>query len=702
MAAEPNKNILQYLHLPGGSEIVLGLGVVAILLVMILPLPTAVLDMLLAFNITFGVIVLLNALYTLKPLDFSVFPSLLLILTLFRLSLNVASTRLILLHGGEGEAAAGQVIKAFGHFVIGGNYVVGLIVFVILVVINFVVITKGAGRIAEVAARFTLDAMPGKQMAIDADLNAGLIDESEAKARRAVISREADFYGAMDGASKFVRGDAIAGIVITIINIVGGLIIGVVQQNLDVVLAAQRYTILTVGDGLVTQIPALVVSTAAGIIVSRAGSEVTMGKEVGRQFRLQPRALLLSGGISVLLGLVPGLPLAPFMTLGIVIIFIGYMVTRQQIVVKEEKKAEEKRQAAAAPPPPPEQVESLLPLDVMELEVGYGLIPLVDEEQNGELLDRIRSIRRQFALEMGFIVPPMHVRDNLQLKPGEYAVLIKGIEVARSELMVGYMLAMDPGDAKMNIEGIETREPAFNLPALWIPEKKKEEVQRAGWTVVDLATVISTHLTEIIRTHADELLTRQDVQKLIDTVAKTNSKVVEELIPALLNVGQVQKVLQALLRERVSIRDLQTILETLADRAMMTKDAELLTEFVRQRLARSIVRQYETRDGELPILTLGPDIEDLMSKSITETDRGSYISMDPELGQRIIHAINQAYEKHSQLNHQPILLCSPLVRRYVRKLTERFIPNMAVLSHNELTPTVQLKVLGEAGFMNAN
>ncbi|MBF0530252.1 MAG: FHIPEP family type III secretion protein, partial [Deltaproteobacteria bacterium] len=374
----------------------------------------------------------------------------------------------------------------------------------------------------------------------------------------------------------------------------------------------------------------------------------------------------------------------------------------QQTVVKEEKKVEEQRQASAAPSSSPEQVEALLPLDVLELEVGYGLIPLVDEEQNGELLDRIRSIRRQFALDMGFIVPPMHVRDNLQLKPGEYAVLLKGIELARSELMVGYYLAMDPGDAKPMIDGIETREPAFNLPALWILEKKKEEAQRAGWTVVDPATVISTHLTEIIRKCADELLTRQDVQKLIENANKTNAKVIEELIPNLMNVGQIQKVLQALLRERVSIRDLQTILETLADRAMLTKDPELLTEFVRQRLARSIIRQYETREGELPILTLGPDIEDLMTKSISETDRGSYISMDPELGQRIIHAINQAYEKFTQLSYQPVLLCSPLVRRYVRKLTERFIPNLAVLSHNELTATVQLKVLGEAGFMNAN
>ena len=686
----------------GGSEVVLGVSVVAVLMVMILPMPTPLLDLTLVFNITFAVIVLLTAIYTLKPLDFSIFPSLLLLLTLFRLALNVASTRLILLKGSEGEAAAGQVIKAFGQFVVGGNYVVGIIIFIILVVINFLVITKGSGRIAEVAARFTLDAMPGKQMAIDADLNAGLIEESEARARRAEISREADFYGAMDGASKFVRGDAIAGIIITLINIIAGLIIGVLQQNLDLMTALQRYTILTVGDGLVSQIPSLIVATSAGIIVSRAGSEVTMGRELTRQFTIQPRALLIAGGIAFVFGLMPGLPAVPFMILGAVVSFIGFMSSREQQAEVVREVAEAERTASAAAPPPPEQVEALLPLDVLELEVGYGLIPLVDEEQDGELLDRIRSIRRQFALEMGFIVPPMHVRDNLQLKPGEYAVLIRGIEVARSELMLGHLLAMDPGDARRKIDGIATKEPAFNLPALWIPEKKKEDVQHAGYTVVDLATVIATHITEIIRTYADELLSRQDVQKLIDSTSQTNAKVVEELVPSQLNVGQVQKVLQNLLRERVSIRDLQTILESLADHAFMTKDPEILTEFVRQKLARSIVRQYETQEGELPLLTLGADIEDLMSKSINETERGAYLNIDPDTGQRILIALNKSMETLVQMNYQPILLCSPMIRRHLRKLTERFIPNLVVLSHNELTSNVQLKVLGEAVLANAN
>ena len=701
MAESAVKSLVKRLNLPGGSELALGASVVAILVVMILPLPTPLLDILLTFNITFGMIVLLTALYTLRPLDLSIFPSLLLLLTLFRLALNVASTRLILLNGRSGPEAAGQVIKAFGSFVVGGNYVVGIIVFVILVVINFLVITKGAGRIAEVAARFTLDAMPGKQMAIDADLNAGLIDEAEARGRRREIAREADFYGAMDGASKFVRGDAIAGIIITIINIVGGLIIGIVQQKMDALTAAQTYTILTVGDGLVSQIPALIISTSAGIIVSRAGAEAAMGQEFTRQFSLQPKALMMAGGMVFLFGLTPGLPTFAFMMLGGVVGVTGYFLYRQhKATVSEQEVVEAQREASI--PTPPEQVEALLPLDVLELEVGYGLIPLVDDEQDGELLDRIRSIRRQFALEMGFIVPPMHVRDNLQLRPGEYAVLIKGIEVARAEMMIGHYLAMDPGDARRTLDGIQTAEPAFGLPALWIPENKKDEAQQAGYTVVDLATVIATHITEIIRTHAEELLSRQDVQKLVDTVAQTNSKVVEELVPNLMNLGQVQKVLQNLLRERVSIRDLLTILETLADHAAMIKDPDLLTEFVRQRLARSIVRQHETPDGLLPLLTLGADIEDLLTKSIHESERGTYISMDPEIGQRILTAISKAIEKLTQLNYQPVLLCSPLVRRHLRKLTEKFIPNLVVLSHNELTPTVQLKVLGEAGLSRAN
>ena len=712
-----------------GGDIVLGLGVVAILMVMIFPLPTIVLDLCLTFNISISIIVLLTSLYTLKPLDFSIFPSLLLVTTLFRLALNVASTRLILLKGGEGPNAAGEVIKAFGSFVVGGNYVVGVIVFAILVIINFMVITKGSGRIAEVSARFTLDAMPGKQMAIDADLAAGLIREDEAKERRSVISREADFYGAMDGASKFVRGDAIAGIIITIINLVAGLVIGVLQFNLEVVDAAKTYTIMTIGDGLVSQIPALMISTAAGIIVSRAGSEAAMSKEFGRQFALRPEALGLGGAIILMFGLLPGLPTLAFSVTGILIIAAAYAILRRRKIAAAESMGKKKGApgTAAAPgsnapvpaggggggapgapgpaggggPAQPEKVEALLPLDVLELEVGYGLIPLVDDDQGGELLERIRSIRRQFALEMGFIVPPMHVRDNLQLRPGEYAILIKGNEVARSEMMVGHQLAMDPGDAKRTVPGIPTQEPAFGLAALWINENKKDEAQHAGWTVVDLATVMATHLTEVIRGHADELISRQDVQKLIDGVAQTDEKVVEELVPTLLSLGQVQKVLQNLLRERVSVRDMPSILEVLADHASITQDTDLLTEFVRQRLARSILKPYLTASGELPLMTIGGDIEEAMSRSINETERGAYLTLDPDTGQRILNALNNAMPVLQEQNFQTVVLCSPIIRRHLRKLTERFIPGLVVISHSELAQNTQLKIVGEVTFSYA-
>ncbi|MDR1083604.1 MAG: flagellar biosynthesis protein FlhA [Deltaproteobacteria bacterium] len=718
----------------GAGDIIMGLGVVGIILVFLFPLPTSAMDLLLTFNVTMSVIVLLTALYTLKPLDFSVFPSLLLILTLFRLALNIASTRLILLNGDKGTNAAGEVIEAFGNFVVGGNYVVGIIIFIILVIINFMVITKGSGRIAEVAARFTLDAMPGKQMAIDADLAAGLIQEAEAKARREVIAREADFYGAMDGASKFVRGDAIAGILITLINIIGGFIIGVLQLGMAPAQAATTYTIMTVGDGLVSQLPSLMISTAAGIIVSRAGSESTMSREFASQFTLKPEALALSGGVVFFLGLLPGLPTVAFGLTGLVILSISYALYRRRKIA-EILGARGKGPAsgsasspsgsppgsppggqslgpltasppgappASAAPPPLEKVEALLPLDVLELEVGYGLIPLVDDEQGGELLERIRSIRRQFALESGFIVPPMHVRDNLQLRPGEYAILIKGTEVARAEMMIGHQLAMNPGDARKSINGITTYEPAFGLPALWIPDERKDEAQHSGWTVVDLASVMATHLTEVVRKHADELLSRQDVQKLLDGVSQSNDKVIEELVPSLLTLGQIQKVLQNLLKERVSVRDMPSILEDLADHAALTRDTDLLTEFVRQRLARSIIRAYVTTSGELPILTIGQDIEEAMARSINETERGAYLSLDPDTGQRIVTAISNALPQLTSQNLQPVVLCSPMIRRFLRKLTERFIENLVVLSHSELTGTTRLKIIGEVNFSYAD
>ncbi|MDR2455885.1 MAG: flagellar biosynthesis protein FlhA [Deltaproteobacteria bacterium] len=712
----------------GGGNMIIGLGVVGILLVFLFPLPTRALDLLLTFNVAISVVVLLTAMYTLKPLDFSVFPSLLLILTLCRLALNIGSTRLILLNGAQGTGAAGEVIEAFGNFVVGGNYVVGVIIFAILVIINFMVITKGSGRIAEVAARFTLDAMPGKQMAIDADLAAGLIQEAEAKSRRETIAREADFYGAMDGASKFVRGDAIAGIIITLINIVGGFVIGVLQEGLDPAQAAATYTIMTVGDGLVSQLPALMISTAAGVIVSRAGSEATMSSEFVSQFTFRPEALALSGGVIFFLGMLPGLPTMAFCLTGLVILSSAYAIHRRRKYQEAAQEAAGRRSAAGGPqaggppgaPPPapapgggaqppapkgpsaPERMEALLPLDVLELEVGYGLIPLVDEEQGGELMERIRSIRRQFALESGFIVPLMHVRDNLQLRPGEYAILIKGDEVARAEMLVGHQLAMDPGDAKRTVPGIPTQEPAFGLAALWIADERRDEAQHAGWTVVDLASVMATHLTEVIRAHADELISRQDVQKLLDGVAQSNDKVVEELVPTLLSLGQIQKVLQNLLRERVSIRDMPSILEVLADHAPITRDCDLLTEFVRQRLARGILRNYLTPAGELPLMTIGQDIEDAMSRSINETERGAYLALDPDNGQRILSAVSNGITLLTGQNLQPVVLCSPMIRRHLRKLTERFISNLVVLSHSELTSSVRLKIIGEVTFSHAN
>jgi flagellar biosynthesis protein FlhA len=563
------------------SEMMTIVGVVTVLVVMIIPLPPWLLDFLLALNITLSITILLIAMYTVKSLDFSIFPSLLLVTTLFRLSLNVASTRLILLHGNEGASAAGKVIMSFGSFVVGGNYVVGLIVFIILVIVNFVVITKGATRIAEVAARFTLDAMPGKQMSIDADLNAGLIDEDEAKIRRNMIRREAEFNGAMDGAAKFVRGDAIAGIIITIINIIGGFIIGVVQNKMSAINAAQNYTLLTIGDGLVSQIPALTISTAAGIIVSRTASEETMGREFAAQFFEYPKAIYLAVITIFFFGLIPGLPHIPFIILSIIIGGSVYLMSKKKEAIRKKEIEIGKKEKVEVGPEP---VEHLLLVDPLELEVGYGLIPLVDREQGGEFLDRVRSIRRQFALEMGLVIPPIHIRDNLQLNSSEYNILLKGIKIASAELMVNHLLAMDSGEANKKIEGIETKEPAFNLPAFWIPESKKEEAKFAGYTVVDNVTIMTTHLTEVLRKYGPELLGRQEVQTLIDNLSKSYPKAVEELIPNLLTLGTVQKVLQNLLQEQISIRDMLTIVETLADYAHLTKDPDVLTEYVRHKL----------------------------------------------------------------------------------------------------------------------
>jgi flagellar biosynthesis protein FlhA len=680
------------------SEIMTVIGVVTILVVMIIPLPSILLDFLLALNITLAITILLIAMYTLKPLDFFIFPPLLLVTTLFRLSLNVASTRLILLHGNEGPLAAGKVIKSFGSFVVGGNYVVGMIVFVILVIVNFVVITKGATRIAEVAARFTLDGMPGKQMGIDADLNAGLIDENEAKERRLTIAREAEFHGSMDGAAKFVRGDAIAGIIITVINILGGFIIGVFQQDMSIISAAQNYTLLTVGDGLVSQIPALTISTAAGIVVSRAASEGTLGKDLGKQFSDYPKAIYLSALTVFFFGLIPGLPHIPFILLSLIIGTSVFIFGKRKEELNEKKIKVKKQEDVDMGPEP---VEHLLMVDTLELEVGYGLIPLVDREQGGKFLDRVRSIRRQFAMEMGMVIPPIHIRDNLQLSSSEYQIVLKGVKIAGAELMVNHYLAMNPGDATRKIEGVATKEPAFNIPAIWIPETKKEEAKLSGYTVVDDATIMATHLTEVLRKHSSELLGRQEVQHLLDNLKKTYPKAVEELVPNLLSLGAVQKVLQNLLDERISIRDLLTIVETLADCALLTKDTDLLTEYVRNKLSRSFISPHIGEDGYLKLITMSQDVEDVLLKGIQKTEHGSYLSVDPRTADSIITSIKNEAEKAMSKNIQPILLTSPLIRRHLRKMVEYFVPSLMVLSQSELLTDIGFKSIGKVTLSHA-
>lgn len=677
------------------SDIVMIVAFIGILMAMILPLHPMVLDFFLALNISLAIVVLITTMYTTRPLDFSIFPSLLLVLTLFRLSLNVASTRLILLHGSEGPMAAGAIIMSFGNFVVGGNYVVGLVIFIILVLINFLVITKGAGRIAEVAARFTLDAMPGKQMAIDADLNAGMIDEIEAGERRQAIARESEFHGAMDGASKFVRGDAIAGIVITLINIVGGFVIGVVQQGMEMSEALTIYTLLTVGDGLVSQIPALLISAGAGLLVSRSGADARMGKEFARHLLSSSTPVFIGAVIIFCMGLIPGLPGLPFMTLGLVMgTFAWYFLRADE---KEAEDALVKTEAEDAAPGQPEDVDHLLTLDTIELEVGYGLIPLVDKQQDGTLLGRIRAIRRQFATEMGIIIPPIHIRDNLNLSPAQYRLLIKGVEAAGTELMVNHYLAMDPSGTAQEIEGIKTVEPAFNLPALWIPLDREEEAKFAGYTVVDNSTVIATHLTEIIRANAHDLLGRQEVQHLMDNLAKTSPKAVEELIPNLLSIGVVQKVLQNLLRERISIRNLLTIVETLADFAPMGKDPDLLTEYVRQRIAKGMLAPYLQENKVLQVFTLDRDLEQLLSKNVKHTEHGAYLALEPSLVGKVVNGVSKEVEKLMALNTQPVLMTIPTLRRHLRKLIEPSLPTVFVVSHAEIVDDINLQAVGKVG-----
>lgn len=681
------------------ADLFMAVGVIGILAIMLVPLPPIILDIALTISITISLLILLVSLYTQKPLEFSVFPSLLLITTLFRLSLNVASTRLILTDGHNGPDSVGQVIAAFGHFVVGNNYVIGLVIFVILAIINFIVITKGSGRVAEVAARFTLDAMPGKQMSIDADLNSGLINEKEARARRKEIEMEADFYGSMDGASKFVRGDAIAGIIITIVNIFGGLFIGMFQRGLDVATAAKYYTLLSIGDGLVAQIPALIISTAAGIVVTRNSGEQNMGNDMSRQLFFRWKAVAIAGAIMGILGLIPGLPGIPFFFIAIVMGTTAWMIYRNEI---DKASVDRKRQEDDAIKPKKENIENLLPLDLIELEVGYALINIVESNQSGDLLERIVSVRKQFATDLGIVVPSIHIRDNLQLNPGEYRVMIKGNKVAGGTLRTDCFLAMDPGNTTTHVPGIATKEPAFGLDAIWISKSSKEEAELAGYTVVDLPTVMATHLTEIIRAHASELLGRQEADSLIDNLKKQYPKVVEELIPNLLSLGTVVKILQNLLREQISIRDLRTIFEALADEASRNKDPELLTEHVRKSLSRSITRKYITDDGQVQVMTIGRHLEETISNALLQTEQGVQLVMDPHAAQEMISRIAKTIEIHPEIAGQPILLTSPTARRHIYKLTSRFIPQLIVLSHNELTPDAHITSVGQVEVAHAS
>ncbi|MES3038647.1 MAG: flagellar biosynthesis protein FlhA [Bdellovibrionota bacterium] len=681
------------------TDLLVAFGLMGILAVMIIPLPPILLDIALTFSLALSIMVLLTAVYTKRALDFTAFPSLLLMTTLFRLSLNVATTRLILTEGHNGTHAAGAVVEAFGNFVVGNNYVIGFIVFLILIVINFIVITKGSGRVAEVAARFTLDAMPGKQMSIDADLNAGMINETEARRRRKEIEQEADFYGAMDGASKFVRGDAIAGIIITVINVIGGLLIGVIQKDLDIGTAAKYYTMLTIGDGLLAQIPALIISTAAGMIVTRSSNnEKDMGTELSSQLLASPRAVSIAAGVIGLLGLVPGLPTIPFITMGLTLGGLAWVINKYRV---ETEVAEKKKADSISNAPKKENIETMLPLDMVELEVGYGLINVVESDKSGDLIERITSIRKQFALDLGIVVPSIHIRDNLQLAPGEYRVMIKGNKVGGGVLRPDAMLAMDPGNVTARIDGIPTKEPAFGLDALWINAGKKEDAELAGFTVVDLPTVMATHLTEIIRTHSHELLGRQEASVLIENFKKSHSKVVEELIPDLLPLGSVVRVMQNLLKEQISVRDLLTLFETLADEAPRTKDIEVLTEAVRKGMARAITSKYANEDGTIPVMTLHPNVEEMIANSLLQTEQGVQLVMDPQSAHYLINEIANAVENHPEIAGQPILLSSPTSRRHIFKLTSRFIPQLIVLSHSEITTDARVQSVAIVEMNNA-
>lgn len=670
--------------------------ILVVVLLIILPVPSALLDVLLVINISLSLLVLLTTLYVQEALEFSVFPTLLLIMTLYRLGLNIASTRLILGNGGD----AGEVIRAFGNFATGGNLIVGVIIFLIIVIIQFVVITKGAERVAEVSARFTLDAMPGKQMAIDADLNAGLINEQQAKERRDKIAREADFYGAMDGASKFVKGDSIVGILITAVNIVGGLIIGATSGEgvpMDQIL--QTYTIATIGDGLTGQIPALMVSTATGIVVTRAASEDNLGADVMSQFTQRPMVFMILGVMIIVLSMIPGLPKLPMYVIAGFILVIGFILMRseQQIQQQQLQTAtaggpgieEDQALEAAKEKRKPENVTQLLQVELIGIELGYGLVPLVDTSQGGDLLERVVMIRRQCALDLGIIVPVIRIRDNIQLGTNEYVIKIKGVEVAKGEVMLDHVMALSTNEVQGNVQGIATTEPTFGLPAIWVTENEREKAELLGYTTVDAPSVIATHLTETIKRHAAELLTRQQVQTLLDNLKQQQPALVDETVPKLFSLGELQKILANLLRENIPIRDMGTILETLSDKGTVVRDPDLLTEYVRRALCRAISKRF-VPDDRAHVITLDPSLEILIAEKTKQTEQGSYVALTQDEIQRIYSNLQQMIEKMNEMGVTPIVLTTPLVRRQFKSVTESMVPDLIVLSYNELDKNVEV------------
>ena len=675
------------------SDIILALLFVMVIILMVIPITTWMLDIFLTFSISFSIIVLLVSIYVLRPLEFSVFPTILLVATLFRLSLEIAATRLILLYGYKGSDAAGIVIQSFGKFVVGGNYAVGIIIFIIFIVINFVVITKGATRVAEVSARFTLDALPGKQMSIDAELNSGFITEEEARKKRTDLTKEVDFYGSMDGASKFVRGDVIAAIIIIIVNIIGGLLIGIIQHHLSILRAASDYTLLTVGEGLVAQIPALIVSTSSGIIITRATRESNLSKDFSYQFLSNPRALYTASGVLFFFGIIPGLPHWPFILFAILVGLVAYLISKEMRKKKTElsKKELEDRKSI----PESQIIESVLQVDILELEVGYGLISYVDASRNGELLERIKGIRKQLAGDLGIIVPPIHIKDNLNLKPNEYLFLIKGAPVAKYEVMPNKLLAMNPGNVTENIQGIVTNEPAFNLPALWIDESLKQKAQMAGWTVVEIPAIIATHIVEIIKANAPELLTRQDVQKLLDMLSSKYPKIVDDLIPNTLSLSAVQTVLENLLSEGVPIKDMLTIVETLHNYGQNIKDPAALTEYVRAALKRTITKMAMGADNTLRPLILGKNFESLMINEYNKTkEKGGYAGIDQSYYNKIISAVKEGVKKSAETGLSPVVLTSPQIRLFLKNILNEIVPGITVISSNELSPNSKIKPLG--------